>query len=211
MTPMRQNPWFTIWTRPRATMREILDTDPEQMVVLLAMRGGFGQSLDRASLKEVGNVFPVPIIILFAAVGGAVGGLIWLYLVGFLVRWTGRWIGGKAPAAHVRAAIAWPIVPLVLGLLLWIPALALFGEEIFKSGRPNLNTDLTLFLSLAGFVLIKLALGLWAFVLFVMCLAEAQGFSAWRAMTNAVLSGTLLGLSLQVIGRIARAAISGFS
>ena len=57
--PDTLNPWFTIWTRPRATMRSILDTDPKHMVMVLAMLAGFAQALDKASLRHVGDWLPV--------------------------------------------------------------------------------------------------------------------------------------------------------
>jgi hypothetical protein len=92
-----RSPWLTIWTRPRATMREILDTDPERMVVALAMLGGFSKSLDKASLRNVGEFFSVPVIILIAAIAGSIGGLIWLYAVGGLER---------DPALHLKVGTA---------------------------------------------------------------------------------------------------------
>lgn len=183
-----RSPWLTIWTRPRATMREILDTDPERMVVALAMLGGFSQSLDKASLRNVGEFFSVPVIILIAAIAGSIGGLIWLYAVGGLVRWTGRWIGGHAPAAHVRAAIAWPSVPLVWGLLIWIPELAVAGRELFTRETPYLDAHPGAALALAGLALIEVAIGVWTVVVFLKCLGEAQGFSAWKALGNILLA-----------------------
>ena len=96
-TTAGRSPWLTMWTRPRATMRETLDTDPERMVVVLAILGAFSQSLDKAALRNVGDIFSVPVIILVAAVAGAIGGPIWLYAMGGLVRWTGAGSGGKPP------------------------------------------------------------------------------------------------------------------
>src|SRR5262245_45012540 len=34
------NPWFSMWVMPRATMRQILDTNPSRFVHLLAILGG---------------------------------------------------------------------------------------------------------------------------------------------------------------------------
>ena len=48
------NPWFTMWLHPRATTREILDTDPSRLVIALAMFGGVLNSLDHASVARLG-------------------------------------------------------------------------------------------------------------------------------------------------------------
>ncbi|MFL5801617.1 MAG: hypothetical protein ACJ8CR_07720 [Roseiflexaceae bacterium] len=45
------NPWFSIWTRPRATLRQLLDSnaDLSQQVLLLAALNGIIESFHRAS------------------------------------------------------------------------------------------------------------------------------------------------------------------
>jgi hypothetical protein len=47
-----ENPFLTIWTRPRATIRAIVDTDPNRHVLLLAAIGGVVNALDRATWKN---------------------------------------------------------------------------------------------------------------------------------------------------------------
>ncbi len=210
-TTAGRSPWLTMWTRPRATMREILDTDPDRMVVALAMLGGFSQSLDKAALWDVGDIFSVPVIILVAAVAGSIGGLIWLYVMGGLVRWTGRWIGGQAPAAHVRVAIAWPAVPLVWGLLIWIPELALAGRELFMRETPYLDAHPGAALAVAGLAFIEMAILVWTVVVFLKCLGEAQGFSAWKAMGNILLASAVFAVPVLALILGAGAVVYLFS
>src|SRR5207249_3368877 len=42
-------PWISIWSRPRATLRRILKTDPRRSVFLLAALGGIAGALDLAT------------------------------------------------------------------------------------------------------------------------------------------------------------------
>lgn len=91
----RMNPWLSIWLRPRATMRSILDTDPERLVILLACVGGVAEALGRASMRNVGDRLPLWTLLLTCGAVGPVGGLISLYLGSLLLRWTGGWIGGR--------------------------------------------------------------------------------------------------------------------
>ena len=179
------NPWFSIWTQPRLTMRMVLDSDPTRMVLLLAMIGGFANALDRASVQSGGDVMSVPVIFAIAAIGGPIFGLIQLYLGGLLVRWTGGWIGGKGSPEGIRAAIAWPNVPLIWALLLWIPELLLYGDEMFRSVTPRMEEN---WLPALVFGAAEMTIGVWTIVIFVICLSEVQGFSVWRALGNAVLS-----------------------
>ena len=175
LTDLSDNPWLTIWTAPRATMRRILDTDPTRRVLLLAMLGGFAQGLGRFSMKDGGDALSLPVIFLVCAVMGPLFGLLSLYTGGALLFWSGRWIGGRAPAAHVRAALAWSNVPLIWALLLSIPGIILFG-----------NT------AVWGFALIEAVVGIWALVIFLICLSEAQQFSIWKTLGNTLLSFAVL-------------------
>ena len=61
--------------------------------------------------------------------GGAIGGLIGVYLMGALLKITGRWIGGLGDWSAVRAAVAWAQVPAIWAILLWLPRAALLGGE----------------------------------------------------------------------------------
>jgi hypothetical protein len=182
------NPWFSMWTRPRATIAQIVERDASRLVVPLAAIAGFGQALDRASTRSAGDTLDLPTIFLVAAVAGPVGGIITLYLAGVLLRWTGSWLGGKASTEHIRAAIAWSNVPTVWALLLWIPELAIFGGEMFTTETPRLDANVGLAFLLLFLIAVEVAIGLWAFVVFLKSLGQVQGFSAWKALGNGLLA-----------------------
>jgi hypothetical protein len=105
---------------------------------------------------------------------------------------TGRWIGGEAEPDPIRTALAWGNLPNVAGLLLWLPALALFGREMFTEATPALEAQpwlavLYLPLGMAWFVL-----GLWSLVLLLKGIGEVQGFTAWKALGNLLLAGLVI-------------------
>lgn len=182
------NPWFSIWVQPRATIQQIIDSHPTRLVLLLAAVAGFSQFLDRAVMKNLGDRLEWPMIFAIAAVAGPVMGVVGLYIGGALLRWTGGWLGGRANPQQVRAAIAWSSVPLIWALPLWIPELALFGQDLFTKATPRLDANPLLAVALIGFGLVELIIGIWAIVVFLKCLGQVQGFSAWRALGNALLA-----------------------
>ena len=53
--PQSLNPWFSIWLQPRATMQQILDTDPARLVLMLAIIAGFFEALDQAVIQDLGD------------------------------------------------------------------------------------------------------------------------------------------------------------
>jgi len=210
MVSLTRNPWFSIWTQPRATIREILDTDPRRHVLWLAMLGGFLSALGQASIKNWGDRLPLATILLLCAVGGGIiGGPLGLYLGGFLSRWTGRWIGGQATSEQLRAAIAWSYVPVIWVGILWIPELALFGQEMFTSVTPRMEANPSLAFVMIGFGVLEIVVGIWTVMVALKCLGEAQRFSAWKALGNVLLALTVIVILALTLGVLLPVLVSG--
>lgn len=193
------NPWFSIWTQPRATIQQIVENDPVHLVLLLAALGGFSTVLDRASMRNLGDKLDWPVLLLLAAVIGPIAGIVTLYIGAALLRWTGSWIGGQASARNIRAAMAWSTVPEVWGLLLWLPAFALFGQELFTSAMPSVDANPSLSFLLLGFAAISLVIGIWEFVVFLKCLGQVQAFSAWKALGNSIMASMVVVLPVIIV------------
>lgn len=185
-------PWTSIWLKPRATIQYIVESNPTRWVLVLAAITGFSSALDRASVKSMGDQFELPMIFILAAIAGAISGIIGLYIGAALLRWTGSWMGGTASAQHIRAAMAWSSVPYVWAVVLWIPSVALFGSELFTSETPVMDANPTLLMLYLGISLIELTIAIWAIIVFMKCLGQVQGFSAWKALGNAVLAGLVI-------------------
>jgi len=186
------NPWFSIWIKPRETIRWIVDTDPTRQVILLAALGGIAQSLDRAAGRSAGDILSIPVIFLLVLFGGSIGGVISLYIGGAILSWTGSWFGGEATSEEVRAALAWSSVPGIWALLLWIPELILFREEIFLTVTPRIDASPLLLFLLLGFAVVEAAIGIWSIIIFLKCIGEVHRFSAWKALGAVIVPGLVL-------------------
>ena len=188
METMPLNPCFSMWLHPRRTIRQIVETNPEHLVLSLAAVGGFIEGLTNMASDSKGDDMSLRAILLASLIVGPIMGIVGLWVGGFLLRWTGGWIGGQADARRIRATLAWANVPLIWSLLLWIPALLLFGRELFTAATPVLDASARL----AGLHLVfSVGIGivsLWSFVAFLHALGEVQGFSAWRSLLNSFLA-----------------------
>jgi hypothetical protein len=188
-----KSPFATIWTAPRATIRNIVEVKPTHYVIMLAGLNGITETLNRLSERVAGDQLSLTTIIAIALLLGPLSGLIGLYLIAFLLRLTGGWIGGTAPSEHLRAAIAWASVPSVFALLLWIPELALIGSEMFTSQTPRMDQQPMLLGIVLALGLVELILGIWGFILLCNTVAEVQGFrSAWAGLGNLLLAFLIL-------------------
>ena len=190
------NPWLSMWTKPRRTMRQILDNDPRRFVLLLAAIGGVSRVLDRAAGKSLGDRASPFLIFVVAILAGSVVGIISLYVSGWTVRWTGRWFGGAGSVVGIRAAIAWPNVLVAWSFLLWIPVLLIAGNETFTTDTPRLDASPVRLALLALIWMIDIVLLFWYVVVIARCVAEAQAFSAWRGLANVIVAGLVIAGSI---------------
>ncbi|WP_437230724.1 Yip1 family protein [Planctomicrobium sp. SH661] len=186
---MSENPLLSIWTRPRATIRKIIENRPGHEVLILAGIAGIGETLNRVAKRGAGDHRSLETILLVSLILGPFGGMFSLWFYSHFVHWTGKWIGGKAPRESLSAAIAWGGVPYIASVFLWIPMLLIFGSELFKSEAPRIEADPTLKSLLFAITLLQLALSFWTYISVSKTVAEVQGFvSAWRGFANLLLA-----------------------
>jgi hypothetical protein len=185
---LEQSSFLTIWTKPRATIRQIVYIDPTQHVLLLAALAGIGSAFSRAYMRMAPeNLGDFTSLLAISLIAGPIGGIIGLYFVGAILRMTGSWLGGRADAEDVRAAVAWSYVPTIFYSILFIPAeLLLF----FMSSR---DTDPFLDVLWLGFDLFDIAaaigLTVWSFVILINCIAEVHKLSGRRALATVLMPG----------------------
>jgi hypothetical protein len=193
---LTSSPWLTIWYSPRKTIRSIVESNPNQQLIILAALIGISFLLEQLSTRNIGDTQPLFIIFIIAAIAGPLLGIIFVYILGALLHWTGSWFGGQASATETRAAYAWSWVPNLWILVLWIPKLALFGMELFTSTTPRIESNPVLALILLAFSLIELVVGIWVIIIFILCLSEVHRFSIWKAIATFVLSLVIIGIPL---------------
>ncbi len=194
------NPWVSIWRQPRATIRQIVASDPERYVTAIAAITGASSTLNRASNHNAGDKLDFWQILAIGLLVGPIAGVVGLYLGAVLVRWTGKWMGGQASTLHLRAAMAWASVPLVVAAVVWLPELLMVGREMFTAETPRLDARPGLALLMLAMFVLEAVAGIWAFVLNCKCVGEVQGFSAWKALGNLLLAFLLLVAPFVVLG-----------
>jgi hypothetical protein len=194
------NPWLSIWTQPRATMRQILDTDPRRLVHVLAILGALCRMLS-SNVPPIGPLARLPLsaIVAYKLCAGVVGGLIGLYLGSAILTMTGRWLGGRGSFVAVRAAAAWSNVPLIWGGLLWLPLLGYLGIEALNFDPKILFEDPGGLIVMLPIGLLAVILGIWTLVIALKCLGEVHGFSAWQALGAVVIGVLILAIPFAIL------------
>lgn len=193
-----ENPWRSIWCNPRATIRRIVEENPNRSLWILAFICGF------TSLFNGFQSFPIAIqiglipmfvlTVILSAFWGYVIFAVWSWAI--LV--TGKIFKGQAKFKEARAAYAWSCVPLLVNLCIWLVLFVLFGSILFLGPQthPALSgaTVTFLFVLLIG----KVVFSIWSIVIYLQALAEVQSYSVLRAIGNVILAAIFLGILIAI-------------
>lgn len=203
------NPWISMWTRARATVRQQLETDPTKHVLLLAIIAGMaGQLANNASaISEQISLRMASFAGLLMV--GAISGLIWLYVGGWLIGMAGRSLGGVANAFECRTALAWSTVPAIwmapLNLAIGLYFIAA-GPKAILGSLPDEGPigPFAMYAAMPPWMLaimgIGMIVGLWQLVLMCQSVGEAHQFSSLRGFGALLLAGlALMGLMLVIL------------
>ena len=176
------SPWGALWLSPGDAIARIVAEDPRRHVVALAAASGALETLylldgdlvgaPLASLTQASGA-AVPVLV---AAAGALGGVVNLYLSGFLLNLAARLFGGAGSPLTTRAALAWGSAPSALG-----GAVALLIETFRAQGLGN--GDTLSFLASAALFTFEL----WAWVATVAMVARVQRYSWPSALVSLAL------------------------
>jgi hypothetical protein len=193
--------WFSIWVAPRATIRQILDTNPRAGVRTLVIAGGVIEALGLPFTRRLTAVVPFPVALQTACAVVLVPlfALIGLYFVGWLLSLTGRWLEGRGDSVAVRAAIAWAYVPRIWSGLLLLPLYILLAGGAYPDQAEDLSGNLLAGLVVGTIGFLEFVVAVWQLVILLKGVGEAHRFSAWRAFGALLLSLLLLGIPVTLL------------
>jgi hypothetical protein len=187
-------PFFQMWIKPKDTMERIFagETRKENgMIKRLAMLAGIAEILTRFHVQDAGNDYSLTTIILIALFFGPILGIFLLYIMGWLVQFTGKWIGGIEERSEIRKAIAWANIPIAWSLIVWCIAIILFGREYFMGDIAAIEFSSFKINMYYILLFIDIIIYCWFIYIIVKCLAVAQKFSAWKSLLNLILASLL--------------------
>lgn len=173
MLKLGMNPWKTIWTTPRKTIRTLADFSPKVGFYYLASTFFLDAFFFFNSYLHIALSYKLAITILMAAILSPVLGAVWFYLFSWVALWIGKLFQGKATAAQLSCAFAWSKAPLLINLLMWLCFVAFSPSLIFLEQLKSF----TIF-----FMYLILAIGaFWSLILAVIGFSEVEQISVIKA------------------------------
>jgi len=193
------NPWIDIWLRPRKTIEWIVNNHPSIVTSLvLIYLGGVYFGIRQSEIKHYGDWKETQAILTSAILVSGLGGLIAYNILIWSIDFCALWFGGKGNFKKTQAAFAWSAVPSIAGIILTVLGYILFENELFTSETPMISGSIFLKISFWTYGILKLILGIWHVILFVVTISAVQRLSILRSILS-LLTGAFL-IMLPIFG-----------
>lgn len=176
---MNVNPWRSIWTNPRKTIREIVNICPKKGFYIISVLFSFQYLLNLAQSFSLGFYFQPIVIVIGSAILSTFVGLLLFHLSSYSLYWTGKIFKGVATITHIRASVAWSSLPYAINIIMWFLFLLTTTNPTFVQAGRSISF---LFVNL-----ISIIVAIWSMVLLVQTIKEVQEFSYAKAIGNYIL------------------------
>ena len=189
------NPFTAIWTRPRATVRHVIEEKSSGFIFLLIVLSGFAAGL--LSSLDSEQLFPVGGLLLMALFFGPIGIVVSTAIGAGVYLVVGKLFKGVATYTEMFRAILTGQIPqiwLIPVLVFWM--LVLPETYFLQPGEmPFTNSDL---LPLIFFIILGLV-SIWTFVIQCKAVGEAHRLSAWKGFFIIVIPTVLVIIAIAAI------------
>jgi hypothetical protein len=200
-TPSLQREWWlralAVFQSPQAVFAAMRDDSPRvsqarqepviAFIFLAGMAGVLSTTL-AGRLLDDGSLDGFDVAVWTFLGGAAYGGTVY-WLGGALLHAASRALGGDGSYRRARHLLGYAAAPLALSLLLvWPVRLAVYGQDVFRTGGSDTGAGDTVFEALA------LGLGAWALVLLVTGTRAVHGWPWPRALGAVLLAAAPVGL-----------------
>lgn len=187
---MDLNPFLSIWTQPKETVRQLIDHNKLSFSVLVVSIAGIGGIL--IALQNTGwflDLSPL-LFALGILIVGIINGLLNISISSLLYTGIGKLYGGRGKLREMAIAIGPMMIPQIFVLPVLIIYVLIYGEQFFTVPDDFSITSLPLgaylFLNL-----LTIITSIWTVVISSKAIGVVHGFSSWRGfgvlMTIAVL------------------------
>jgi hypothetical protein len=199
--------FMKIWTSPREVFEFVNTYKYNKYSTLLLILAGITRTFDRASMKNMGDNFSLWGVIAFCIIIGAIFGWVTYYIYSALISWTGKWLDGKGNTDSILRVLSYALIPSIISLLLLIPQILVYGNEIFKSDGDISSGGLISNVIFYGSMYLDFTLGIWSLVLCVIGISEVQKLSIGKTILNLILPAIVIMTPILIIVLM----INGFS
>ena len=165
--------WGSLWTKPRKTIRHMINTDPHKNVFWLAVCYGILSGLYWIeTLSQARENMHIALVYSLCIIVGAAYGVGMFYLISWIYTFCGKWLGGTGKYNEVKCAVGWSYYPFIIAGLIAL-------VSYYISPIPWIQ---------AIFALASTVVFIWGMVILFKVIAEAHNFGAWKGVGSVVIA-----------------------
>lgn len=185
------NPFTAIWTRPRETVRYVIEEKTTSFIILLLVLVGFAGALSGASGGE--EMFPAIGVIIGALLLGPLSAVAGIAIISGIYKLLGKLFGGVGTYSEMFRAVVTSSIPQIWLLPMWLIWLLTSPSTFYTEIEPSAAEPDTGLGMVIGFLLLAavIIVGIWTFVIQCKAVGEAQRFSAWKGFFVVVIPSVL--------------------
>lgn len=176
--------FIKIWTSPRYVLKYINDHEYDKYINVLLFLAGISRAFDRASVKGMGDTFPLWGIILICIILGGLLGWISFYIYAVLVSAAGKLFDGKGDSYSILRIFSYAMIPSILTLFLLIIQIAIYGVEVFKHDDYMVSDGWFDTVFVYGLIIFEIILGICTMVFTVIGVSEVHKISIWESVLS---------------------------
>ncbi|TCS94681.1 YIP1 family protein [Hazenella coriacea] len=181
-------------TRPRQIIPQLMKESSRRSYLILVSLFGVSVAFDMASSLLLGDLLPLLIIVAGAICIGPLIGVIYWFIMSFLLGISARLLGGEVDQEETRQLVAIASIPAIFKLVITVICILFFGSEIFTNSTAIAESSILLMVIYMVTFVAKLVL------IFFYYFTLIQGCSEIHQMTTGKALGAVI---LSMIGLIA--------
>jgi hypothetical protein len=186
--------------RPKPVFVALRDESSEsvsnrsEQVLLIVMLAGIAVVLSTSTAGRLmdSSDYDGLLVAVWAFLAGSLYGVVAYFVFGGFLYWACKLLGSQGTYRRSRHVLAFASVPLAVSLLVWPVKLALYGEDLFRSGGSDSGTGARIF---AG---IDIAFVAWSVALLVIGVRSVHGWT-WQRSAAATASAVALPVVLGIL------------
>ncbi|KIL51098.1 Yip1 family protein [Jeotgalibacillus campisalis] len=180
---MESNPFLTVWTKPKETVRQVLESKGFGYTIFIASLAGVGTGLVNVQDSGFEQSLPLSVVYLLAVLLGAAAGVIGAFIAAGLYTMVGKWFDGTGNYRRMVTAIAPCYIPQVVIAVIYVIVAAIYGEQFIQAPDPD-TFDMTT-LPMSTYIitmLLSAVFGVWGVVITAKAIGIVHGFSSWKGL-----------------------------
>ncbi|MFC4713404.1 Yip1 family protein [Planococcus dechangensis] len=195
------NPFTAIWTRPRETVRYVIEEKRGNLIFWLIVLLGFSAGLSGASSGE--QLFPAAGVIIGSLLLGPIFTVAGIAIASGIYLLLGKLFKGVGTYTEMFRAVVTSSIPQIWLLPMWLlwlllsPGTFYTNNEILVESSSGGVLEIIIVLVL---LLAVIAVGIWTFVIQCKAVGEAQRISAWKGLFIILTPSILVAILVSVIG-----------